>query len=253
MADEKKAILIIEDELGVQITLEDRLTSEGYSVTVCSDGLEGEKEAKTKRHNLILLDVMMPGKDGFTVCQDVRKAGIQTPILMLTARDTSIDTIMGLRVGADDYLAKPFDMQVLLARIEALLRRAAASTAASAAGAVSVPANNSRSTDGRSQDVITFGDFTLDRDRGLLERSTADGVEIIELNAQEYKLLEYLALHSGRIISRNAILDDVWGYESEITTRTVDVHIAKIRQRLGESEFPKHILTYRGRGYKFNC
>jgi DNA-binding response OmpR family regulator len=238
MADENKSILIIEDEPGVQITLEDRLTSEGYRVTICGDGLKGEKEAKTGLHDLILLDVMMPGKDGFTLCQDVRKAGIQTPILMLTARDTSIDTVMGLRVGADDYLAKPFDMQVLLARMEALLRRA--STRADA------HANNNSQLQ-----VIRFGDFILDRSRGVLERSGTDGLIAVELNAQEYKLLEYLALHSGIIISRDAILDDVWGYESEITTRTVDVHVAKLRQRLGESDMPRHILTYRSRGYKF--
>lgn len=242
MSDKQKAILIIEDEPGVQLTLEDRLTAEGYSVTVRGDGIEGEKEAKTEQHDLILLDVMMPGKDGFSVCQDVRKAGIQIPILMLTARDTSIDTVMGLRVGADDYLAKPFDMQVLLARIEALLRRAAAPS-------FEVAAVGSRDVTAEKKDdrVIIFGNFVLDRDRGFLECRG----ELVELNAQEYRLLEYLAQHSGRIISRNAILDDVWGYESEITTRTVDVHIAKLRQRLGESEMPRHILTYRGRGYKF--
>ena len=239
MADEKKKILIVEDEPGVQITLEDRLVSEGYAVTVRGDGIEGEKEARTGRHDLILLDVMMPGKDGFTLCQDLRKAGVTTPILMLTARDTSIDTVTGLRVGADDYLAKPFDMQVLLARVEALLRRAAASAPAAD------KSENRSSNDG--DEIITFGAFVLDRFSGQLECSG----EIVDLNAQEYRLLEYLATHSGRIISRNAILDDVWGYESEITTRTVDVHVAKLRQRLGESERPKHILTYRGRGYKF--
>lgn len=227
MADEKKKILIIEDELGVQITLEDRLTAEGYEVEICGEGIEGEKAVKSGLHDLVLLDVMLPGKDGFTICQDVRKAGVQTPILMLTARDTNIDTVMGLRVGADDYLAKPFDMQVLLARIEALLRRSGSAAA--------------------SPMVISFGDFTLDRESGVLTQGGA----AVELNAQEYKLLEYLVCRHGRIISRNSILDDVWGYESEISTRTVDVHIAKLRHRLGESELPRHILTYRGRGYKF--
>ncbi len=243
MAAEKKRILIIEDEPGVQITLEDRLSSEGYEVAVCGDGLEGEKEAKSGRHDLILLDVMLPGKDGFTICRDLRKAGKEIPILMLTARDTNIDTIMGLRVGADDYLAKPFDMQVLLARIEALLRRAARPEDAISPESGSVP---KKGID-RRNNIITFGSFSLDRGKGLLENNGA----AVELNAQEYKLLEYLAFHNGRIISRSAILDDVWGYESEVTTRTVDVHIAKLRQRLGESERPKHILTYRGRGYKF--
>ncbi|MDC7226647.1 MAG: response regulator transcription factor [Spirochaetales bacterium] len=245
MAEEKKKILIVEDEPGVQITLEDRLNSEGYNVTVRGDGIEGEKEILTGNHDLVLLDVMMPGKDGFSVCRDVRKAGVETPILMLTARDTNIDTVTGLRFGADDYLPKPFDMQVLLARIEALLRRAASKQQTAGGAAADSPA-------GQQPEKVVFGRFILDRSRGLLEQKLDDGsVEAVELNAQEYKLLEYLAQHSGRIISRNAILDDVWGYESEITTRTVDVHIAKLRQRLGESEMPRHILTYRGRGYKF--
>lgn len=238
--EKHKKILIVEDEPGVQITLEDRLTAEGYKVDIQSDGIAGEKAITGGGNDLVLLDVMMPGRDGFTVCQNVRKAGVLTPILMLTARDTSIDTVMGLRVGADDYLAKPFDMQVLLARVEALLRRSAATpAAASTASAES------------ADEKVSFGEYTLFRDRGQLERRAGDSSEVIDLNAQEYKLLEYLVLHSGRIISRNSILDDVWGYESEITTRTVDVHVAKLRQRLGESERPKHIITYRGRGYKF--
>ena len=240
MAENKKSVLIVEDEPGVQMTLEDRLTAEGYSVTVCGDGIEGEKEILSGRHELVLLDVMLPGKDGFTICQNIRKAGVSIPVLMLTARDTNIDTVMGLRVGADDYLAKPFDMQVLLARIEALFRRAA-----SGASAVGSP-------EAGSEGAVPFGDYILDRSRGHLERRGSDGeTSTVDLNTQEYKLLEYLVLNSGRIISRNVILDDVWGYESEITTRTVDVHVAKLRQRLGESEQPKHILTYRGRGYKF--
>lgn len=247
MAADARKILIVEDEPGVQMTLEDRLTAEGYSVEVRGDGIEGEKAVTGGAYDLVLLDVMMPGRDGFTVCQNVRKAGVQTPILMLTARDTNIDTVMGLRVGADDYLPKPFDMQVLLARIEALLRRSAARASAPVSGA-----GGSAVGSGDGADEIIFGDFTLFRSKGQLERRAGDASEVIELNAQEYKLLEYLARHSGRIISRNAILDDVWGYESEITTRTVDVHIAKLRQRLGESEHPKHIITYRGRGYKFD-
>ncbi len=240
MAIEKGRILIVEDEPGVQITLEDRLRSEDYEVTIRGDGIEGEKEARIGRYDLILLDVMLPGKDGFSICQELRRAGVETPILMLTARDTSIDTVMGLRSGADDYLAKPFDMQVLLARVEALLRRAAA---APSGGDNPAPDDT----------TITFGEFILDRVRGQLERRGRDGKrEDVELNAQEYRLLEYLALHGGRIISRNVILDEVWGYESEITTRTVDVHVARLRQRLGESDHPRHILTYRGRGYKFD-
>ena len=200
-------LLIIEDEPGVQITLEDRLTAEGYSVSIRGDGVSGENAAAEHNYDLILLDIMLPGRDGFTVCHNLRKAGIFTPILMLTARDTNIDTVIGLRVGADDYLAKPFDMTVLLARIEALLRRASVRTS---------DLSGRQESDGKR---IAFGDFVIDTGKGSLEK---DGTAI-DLNAQEYRLLEYLALHGGRIISRNVILDDVWGYESEVTTRTVDV------------------------------
>ena len=226
-------ILIIEDEPGVQLTLEDRLRAEGYGTSVCGEGHAGEAEAMSGRYDLILLDLMLPGKDGFSICQSIRKAGIDTPVLMLTARNTDLDTVMGLRIGADDYLAKPFDMGVLLARIEALLRR----TAPSGSGS------------GRGKTVADFGEFSLDFVKGELRRSG----ELVELNAQEYRLLEYLVKNEGRILGRDNILDDVWGYESEITTRTVDVHIAKLRARLGESDLPRHIITYRGRGYKFRA
>ena len=243
----KKNILIIEDERGLQITLEDRLCAEGYETGVLGDGIEGENAARSGKYDLILLDVMLPGRDGFSICQNLRKSGIDIPILMLTARNTSIDTVMGLKVGADDYLAKPFDMQVLLARIEALFRRTAGRNInPDAAAELNNPSKKPHSS------VVSFGDFTLDSQRGVLERSIDKGNKVmIDLNAREYRLLEYLAQNSDRIISRNMILDDVWGYDSEITTRTVDVHIAKLRQKLGESELPRHILTYRGRGYKF--
>ncbi len=242
----KKKILIIEDERGLQITLEDRLQAEGYEVGICGDGIEGEDTARSGIYDLILIDVMLPSRDGFSICQNLRKSGIDIPILMLTARNTSIDTVMGLKVGADDYLAKPFDMQVLLARIEALLRRTGEKNIDS-----KTAAGKTMHT-GPKPGSVQFGTFTLDFERGVLERSIdKDNKVTIDLNALEYRLLEYLTLNSDRIISRNMILDEVWGYDSEITTRTVDVHIAKLRQKLGESELPRHILTFRGRGYKF--
>jgi len=224
-------ILIIEDEPGVQLTLQDRLQAEGYGTVICGEGHAGEKEAMTGLYDLILLDLMLPGKDGFSICQSLRKAGNNTPILMLTARSTNLDTVMGLRVGADDYLAKPFDMSILLARIEALLRRASTIPQSPVSGAI----------------LIGFGKFSLDREKGEL---SSDGVPV-SLNAQEYRLLDYFVQNEGKILSRNDILDDVWGYDSEITTRTVDVHVAKLRQRLGESDHPRHIITFRGRGYRF--
>lgn len=225
-------ILIIEDEPGVRMTLEDRLKAEGYEVSLRVDGLSGEKTAIEEFFDVILLDVMLPGRDGYAVCANIRKAGKTTPVLMLTARNTNLDTVVGLRQGADDYMAKPFDMSVLLARVEALIRRAQLN-------GISTSTNPS---------VIDFGAFTFDRDRGEL----LSGEKAISLNGQEYRLLEYMLLHHSKIVSRDQLLDEVWGYDSETSSRTVDVHIAKIRQKLGESDQPKHILTIRGRGYKFN-
>lgn len=224
-------VLIIEDELGVRMTLEDRLIAEGYGVTSCEDGISGEETALKNSFDIILLDIMLPGRDGFAVCDNIRKQGCTTPVLMLTARNTNLDTVMGLRQGADDYMAKPFDMGVLLARIEALVRRSRM---------------NGTAKEG-DHSAINFGSFKLDREKGELLK----GEEIISLNGQEYRLLEYLLVNPDKIISRDKLLDDVWGYDCETSSRTVDVHIAKIRQKLEESEIPRHILTIRGRGYKF--
>ncbi|MBN2627679.1 MAG: response regulator transcription factor [Spirochaetales bacterium] len=229
-------ILMIEDEPGLQLTVADLLIGEGYEVEVRGDGPRGEGEAEKGTYDLILLDVMLPGKDGFQVCKSLRDKGISTPILMLTARGTTIDTVMGLKLGADDYLTKPFDSQVLLARIEAMLRRSAR-----------IPEENG----GPSDRVEIFGEFRLDRDKGQLLQRTGEVEGEISLNSQEYRLLVYLADNPGKILSRNELLDGVWGYETETTTRTVDVHIAWLRQKLGEKDRPRHIITHRGRGYKF--
>ncbi len=226
-----KRILIIEDEPGVQMTLEDRLVVEGYDVTIKGDGLQGEIEALKKTYDIILLDIMLPLRDGYAVCNNIRKAGVDTPVLMLTARNTNMDTVIGLRQGADDYLAKPFDMSVLLARIEALLRRSSKNTI-------------TKTTDLKQ---VSFGKFILYRDKGTLYK---EGTEI-PLVGQEFRLLSYLTANSNTIISRNTLMDAVWGYDNETTSRTVDVHIAKLRQKLEESESHGHIMTIRGRGYKF--
>lgn len=221
-------ILIVEDEPGIALTLEDRLVAEGYRVTVRHDGIRGEEEAKTGGHDALILDLMLPDRDGLTVCRNLRRGGSTLPILMLTARGTNLDVVVGLQQGADDYLAKPFDMGILLARLEALLRRAKAAP-------------------GTTASVREFGPYTLDEVRGELLK---DG-EAVALNAQEYRLLCYLAAHPNRVLERDEILDQVWGYESGTTTRTVDVHVAKLRHRLGESDHPQHIQTIRGRGYQF--
>jgi len=226
-------ILIIEDEPGVQMTLEDRLRSEGYETEIRGDGLSGQEEAEKGLYDLIILDIMLPGRDGFTVCSNLRKKDIQTPILMLTARNTNLDSIMGLRQGADDYLAKPFDMGLLLARIEALLRRAGLSGSAVSRNTVNGP--------------FSFGEFTFDLKKGVLLGPEGE----VDLHAKEFALLEFFVLHPSELLSRDTILNEVWGYENETTTRTVDVHIAKLRQKLGESDLPRHIQTLRGQGYRF--
>lgn len=230
-----KKILLIEDEIGVQITLEDRLIAEGYEVTIKDNGIDGENEALINKYDLILLDVMLPLRDGFTVCKNLRQKELNIPIIMLTARNTSIDVIMGLNQGADDYVMKPFDMGVLLARIESCIRRN------------SIIQNKENNTSNENK-IYKFGHFTLNNILGILEKD--DGT-IIYLNAQEYRLLEYFITHENQLLDRNKILDDVWGYDSNIYTRTVDVHIAKLRAHLSESQKPYHIRTVRGLGYKF--
>ncbi|MBI9104926.1 MAG: response regulator transcription factor [Spirochaetales bacterium] len=225
-------ILIIEDEPGLQLTLTDFLESEGFEIGIKGEGISGQTEAETGAWDLILLDVMLPGRDGFQVCQNLREGGIKTPILMLTARGTNIDTVMGLRLGADDYLTKPFDTQVLLARINALLRRAAL---------------NSSDINVTAEGVFSFGNFILDSDKGELR----DGDRPVELNSQEYRLLLYFLKNTGRVLTRDELLDGVWGYDQVTTTRTVDVHVAWLRQKLGEQAQVGFIQTIRGRGYKF--
>ncbi len=223
-------VLMIEDESGLVMTVGDRLISEGYTFESSADGIEGESKALTGHYDIILLDVMLPGKDGFAVCKALRNARIQTPILMLTARTQTTDKVEGLTIGADDYVCKPFEMAELLARIEALIRRAEA-----AALAIDTTEKNN-------------GDLVIDLKRGFI---TYKGTEC-SLSAQEIKLLDYFYRHVDTIISREELLNSVWGYDSDITTRTIDVHVARLRQKMGDvKDIPKYIHTVRGIGYKF--
>lgn len=230
-------ILLVEDEEGLVLALEDALRGEGFRVKATTDGVSGQREAENGGLDLIILDVMLPGRDGFQVCQNLRAAGVGTPILMLTARSTTIDTVMGLRIGADDYLTKPFDMQVLLARVQALLRRA---------GMTHGQLEHHGETE-QSPGVFRFGSFCLDTQRMQL----FDGDKPIALNVQEYRLLLVFVRNPDRVLSRDFLLSEAWGYDTETTTRTVDVHCAWLRQKLGEQDFPRHLVTVRGFGYKF--
>jgi DNA-binding response OmpR family regulator len=230
-------ILIVEDEEGLVMALEDSLRGEGFEVQAVREGIGGQREAATGSYDLILLDVMLPGRDGFQVCTNLRTSGTRTPILMLTARSTTIDTVMGLRLGADDYLAKPFDMPVLLARIQALLRRATGPLSAKEAGAAA--------NEGGGR--FRFGEFLLDTERMQLFQ----GERVIPLSVQEFRLLAFLVRHPDRVLSRDQLLNEAWGYDTQTTTRTVDVHMAWLRQKLGEKDLPRHLITVRGFGYKF--
>lgn len=225
----KYRVLLVEDEEGIALTVGDRLRSEGYDVAEAADGDSGFRMAVETAFDVIVLDVMLPGKDGFTVCRDLRARGVATPILMLTARSQVVDRVVGLKIGADDYLGKPFEMAELSARIEALIRR------------------THGTTNGNFGEAFSFGEFRLDLRRQELLRND----EPVDLAAQEYKLLVYLVQHRGEVLDRNELLDAVWGYDATPTTRTVDVHIAWLRQKLGDAAHPRHILTVRGRGYKF--
>ena len=191
------------------------------------DGEEGFQKAARNSYDLVLLDIMLPRKNGFDVCRDIRMVGVVVPILMLTARGQTIDKVLGLKIGADDYLTKPFDAMELLARIEALLRRA------------SVPA---------AAGVHRFGPLQVDL-RGT--SVTRDG-KIVPLSAREFQLLRYFVEHPGTTLSRDILLKEVWAYSTEAFTRTVDVHVASLRQKLEEEpKKPSLIVTVPGLGYKF--
>jgi len=225
----KSRILLVEDEPGLIITLTDRLTSEGYVVETAIDGESGFERALNEVFDLIILDVMLPRKNGFDVCRDLRQKNVKAPILMLTARGEVVDKVVGLKLGADDYLTKPFELLELLARIEALLRR-------SLPGSISSP------------ETFQFGPVRVDFRRVEVDR---DGVPV-ELSSLEFKLLQYLIEHRGTVISRDTLLDEVWGYDAMPSTRTVDVHVAWLRQKIEiNPRRPQFILTVHGLGYKF--
>lgn len=228
-----KRILLVEDEPGLVLTLTDRLTSEGYQVESVRDGENGLERASNEAFDAILLDVMLPRKNGFDVCRDLRQRNVTTPILMLTARGQIVDKVVGLKLGADDYLTKPFEMMELLARVEALLRRAATPSATPAISAT---------------ETYQFDSIKIDFRRAEVER---DG-EKMELSAKEFQLLRYFIEHREATLSRDELLNEVWGYDAMPTTRTVDVHVAWLRQKLEPNpRHPIYILTVHGMGYKF--
>lgn len=225
-------ILVVEDEPGLVLTLEDRLRAEGYVVGVARDGDEGFKRGGDEPWDLILLDGMLPKRSGFDVCRDLRARGVKTPVLMLTARGQVSDRVVGLKLGADDYLVKPFDMAELLARIEARLRRDGSPMEAAAA----------------VQNPVTLGPIHADFRRAEVTKAGAH----VELSGKELHLLRYFIEHQGATLSRTELLEAVWGYSTVPFTRTVDVHVANLRRKLeADPARPSMILTIHGLGYKF--
>jgi DNA-binding response OmpR family regulator len=222
-------ILIAEDEPSIAIAIEDDLTLDGYEVEVVGDGDAASRRARDAGFDLVVLDVMLPLKTGFDVCREVRRAGVTVPILMLTARAQESDKVMGLDLGADDYLTKPFSPHELRARIRALLRRAAARP--------------------EPKQVFAFADFEVDFTRGELRRSG----QPLEISALEFKLLGAFIRNRGRLLSRDQLLDEVWGNGLSVTERVVDNQVLSLRKKLEtDPGAPRFLVSVRGMGYRFD-
>jgi len=229
-ADDVRAakILVVEDEPNMVNGLRDNFEFEGYQVITAMDGAEGLQRALNESPDLVVLDVMMPKMSGLEVCKQLRAKRPSIPIIMLTARGQEVDKVVGLELGADDYVTKPFSIRELLARVKAVLRRT--------------------KTLPREQERYTFGDVEVDLQKCRVTRS---GIPI-EVSSKEFELLKYFLCHSGETLSRDRLLEDVWGYDHYPTTRTVDTHIVRLRQKLEpDAEQPRFFLTVHGVGYKF--
>lgn len=224
----KKNILLIEDDPGLVLTLTDRFEAENYLIDSLYDGSEVLSKLSSINYDLIILDIMLRGKNGFEICEEIRSRGINIPILMLTAKGQINDKVTGLKLGADDYLTKPFDILELLARVEALIRRSISKSAV--------------------LDNYKIYDIEVDFQGMEVRKAGAK----IEMSQKEFQLLKYLIINRGRSISRDEILNEVWGYEENPTTRTIDTHIGWLRQKLETNpKYPAMIETVYGFGYKF--
>lgn len=222
-------ILLVEDEPGLVLTVSDLLSAEGYDVETAQDGDTGLTKATSEDFDLIILDVMLPRKNGFEVCRELRQKGRDVAVLMLTAKTQVVDRVVGLKLGADDYLTKPFDPAELLARVEALLRRVKKENR--------TPVRN-----------FQFGDVAVDFESAEVTKA---GVPV-SLATKELQLLRYLIDQRGKVVPREELLQNVWEYQSDVSSRTIDVHVAWLRQKLEDTpQNPRHIHTIRGKGYRF--
>ena len=221
-------ILIVEDEADMARGLQFNLEARGFQVVVAHDGDEGYRAAIAERPDLVLLDVMLPRRDGYDVCRALRKAQPALPLLMLTAKGREDDVVLGLKLGADDYVKKPFSVAELVARIETLLRRVAAT--------------------GGLPEHVEFGRLVIN----FVRHEARKGEQALDLTPKEFEMLRYFVAHRGTVVSRDALLNAVWGYTSAPNTRTVDAHIVKLRQKIEDDPHtPRHLLTMHGIGYKF--
>lgn len=219
-------VLIIEDEPNIRELVMYNVGQGGYKGIEAEDGIQGLAMARKEKPDLILLDIMLPGKNGYDICKELRSEGVKTPIIMLTAKNDEIDKVLGLEFGADDYLTKPFGIRELMARIKAVLRR---------------------TEDKPRSDEIALGDLTIDIGR----HEVKIGDKLIDLTLKEFDLLKTLAENRGRVLTRDQLLDKVWGFEYIGETRTVDVHVRYLRKKLGdEDKEGSYIQTVRGLGYK---
>jgi len=227
----KTRILVVEDDPHISLGLEEVLKSDGFEVVTCDRGDEALATFSAQKPALVVLDVMLPGLSGYDVCKQLRAKKVTAPILMLTAKGQEIDKVVGLDLGADDYVTKPFGVRELLARIHALLRRG----------------NNGATALKESEAVFKVGLATINPKTFQLER----GKTSEELTAKEMKLLQFFHAHSGEVLSRDRLLNEVWGYNYFGTTRTLDQVIVQLRKKLGDNgDEPKHLLTVHGVGYK---
>ena len=230
-------ILVVDDEVSLQETLTYKLEKEGYQVEVAGDGLTALELARSTHPDLVILDVMLPGMDGFEVCRNLRQES-NIPVLMLTARDDEIDRVVGLDVGADDYLPKPFSMRELIARVKALLRRVRLIREEVGAAV----------QEGNLPQIMTFGNLEIDMTRREVR---LNGV-VVPCKPKEYDLLTFMGQHKGRVLTRELILERVWGWGFVGDSRTVDVHIRWLREKIEPiPDKPERIITVRGAGYRF--
>ncbi len=225
-----KKILIIEDEESIQMALEDDFRLENYDVTVASEGIEGLTKAANPDIDLIILDIMLPGMNGFDICKKLRSQGIRTPVIMLTAKGQEIDRVVGLEIGADDYVTKPFSPRELQARVKAVLRRM------------------ETEPDGKNENLFRYGGLEVNFRKYECRKNGKE----VSLTAHEFDLLKYLIRNRGQVINRDELLNEVWGKDVFVTPHTVDTHMANLRKKIEDNPSqPRFIISIRGVGYKF--